>query len=333
MTEKPTVNMKHTKQEIMKAYMAQLAKNNELEAQRFDPAKIKKAEARKAAITHVEEREWDISTAFAAVQKTISNNLRSIQERLEGEKEELDRVVQAKEAHIAELDELYGITKEAQTLAALIEVQKQRKEAFEEELAQRRAQMAEDMQDHKEAISLEREEWAKEKAEKEQDWEYEFTRECKRREDEFADSLEEREKAWLLKLEAENKQFEIREEALEKAEAEVANLRKQVESFPEQLEAAREEAKQKAKQSHEYEVRALKTNHDSDIKVMNHEVVTLREAKKAGEAKIAELETKLEAAYERIQGVASKALDAQGNANTTAQVQQAVASATQGKGR
>jgi hypothetical protein len=106
-----------------------------------------------------------------------------------------------------------------------------------------------------------------------------------------------------------------------------------VEAFPARLETAKEEAKKKAQQSYAFEVNAIKRNHEADIKVLQHETQSLAKARDDLVEKVKDLENKLEAAYEKIQGVASKALESQGNARTTEEIQRAVASTTTGKNR
>lgn len=333
MTEKATVTLKDTKAAIMSAYKDALATINDLKAQEFNPAEVKAKEANKKAVEFAEGMQWDLQTVFAQMRNKIDENLRSVQAQLECEKNDLDTIVRAKQALTEELNDLYGISKEAQSFAALVEAQKQRKEAFEAELQQQREATDAYVAEKEAAIDDKLKAWNRENERRVQEWEYNFERECTRRKDELADGLAAAEKKWVEFKEKEAKELEARKDEINKQEAEIAELRKQVASFPEQLEAVKEEAKKKAQQSYAFEVAALKRNHEADMKVLEHETHSLAKARDDLTKKVSDLEAKLESAYEKIQGVASKALEARGNAATTAEVQKAVAAATSGKSR
>lgn len=333
MSEKPTVTLKDTKKEIMSAYTTALATINKLKSQQFNPAEIKTKEANEDAIAHTEEMEWDLPTVFAQMRKTIDGNLRSMEGQLEAEKEELNKVRRAKAALTEELDELYGITTEAQSFAALVEAQRKQKEEFDAELERRKLEVDEYVADRKSAMGVEQDLWKEDKRRQEEAWTYNFTRRCQQEEDKFTDTLADKAKAWQMKVEDEEKELEKRREALAKQEAELEQLKEQVQSFPVKLAKAEEDAAAKAKRAFEFEVRAIKNNHDADAKVHEHSIAVLTKANEELTKKVADLEAKLETAYEKIQGVASKALDAAGNAQTIAEVQKAVTGAGSNKGR
>jgi hypothetical protein len=184
---------------------------------------------------------------------------------------------------------------------------------------------------HEERIHLERTQWEEEKERAKKEWEYAFSRECQERKDALDDVIAKEKKAWLDTQEAEGKELRERADAVARREAELEELLALKESIPQQLEAAKKEAGERAAQSYQFEVRALKRNNDADMKVLQHEVDTLKVAKEGLERKVTDLEAKLESAYDKIQGVAAKALEAQGNAKTTAEIQKAVASTSSGK--
>lgn len=327
------VTLKDTKAKIMAAYEKTLADLNAAKSQQFNPAELKDREISREAVERVEELEidWDLPTAFAQMRKGIDTNLRGIQDTLEREKRDLDTLRVAKEAITAELKELYDISAEAQSFAALVEAKKKYEEEHAEVLLSRVKDLEARITAHEEAMKSEREEWEEERQKRTQEWEYEFKRRSKQQEDELADTLAATRKKWLTETEIWEKTMSEREEAIAKQEEEISGLRMRVSSFPEQLEKTEAEAKKKAAQSYAIEVSHLKKSHEADSKILEHEVGALKETNRILSVKLEEAGNKLEAAYERIQGVASKALDAQGNINTTAEVQKAVAAATQGK--
>lgn len=331
MAEKPTVTMKDTKQTIMDAYLQELESKNKLKSQEFNPVGIKATETKKKAVKFAEGMQHDLQAKFADMHTTIDTSLRGIQNQLENAKRDLEVVILAKQALTEELDDLYGIQAEAQSLAALVEAQKTLKERFEEAQTMRMAEVDAYVAEKKANIADELTAW-NEKAEKvEQEWKYTFDRECRRQKNEFDDSLEAAERTWKQLKDNAEKDMREREDAITKQEQDILRLRGEIEGFDARLEAAREEAKQKAKKSHEFEVRALKQAHEADAKVWVHENQMLKDATVNLSEKNVDLENKLETAFDKFQGVASKALEAQSNAGVVAEVQKAVASATSGK--
>lgn len=328
-----TITLKDTKSTIFKAYEEALGTIKELKSKQFNPTKVKAQESDKKAIAKVEKMDWDLPTAFANLRNVIEGNLRSIEGALEQEKREIESVAQARVAMVTELNDLYGISAEAESLAALVEAKKRLSDKVDEELAKKREDTDAHIQEELERVRDEAVAWDEEKARRREVWEYDFERECKRREDNFNDTLGDKGKEWRLKLDAMEKALNEREEALAKQEDEFVKLRALVDSFPQELEDAKEEARSKAKQACNFEVVNIKKSYDADMKVMENQVDTLQAAKNSLEEKVSALESKLENAYEKIQGVASKALEAQGSALTTAEVQKAVAAATSGKSR
>ena len=328
-----TVTLKDTKSTIMSAYEGALATIKAMKAQQFNPVEIKNKEANEEAITHVESMgvDWDLGTLFTQMRKGIDHHMRDMQVSLESEKEELDKVRRAKAALTEELQDLYGIAAEAQALAALVEAQKIKEEEFRALERERKLELESELAEHREGMTQERAVWDEERDKRAQEWDYSFQRTCKQRTDALEDELSSTKKKWLAEVEDKEKKLTEREESVAKQEDEIEELKAEVASFPAQLEEAEATARKKASQSYDIEVSALKRNHEADVKVIKHEADTLRGTKEGLESKVFDLEAKLEAAYDKIQGVASKALDAQGNALTTSEVQKAVAAATHSK--
>lgn len=333
MTEIPTVTMRDTKTTIMEALKKTTAALQEAKAQQFDPAAAKAQAKTQAAQKRFERRDWDLPTQFAQMSKLIEAHLREIYTAIEKEKREVDAANTVKAGLEKEIQELYGITKEAETFAALVQAKNEYAQKVDAELAEKRVEADEYVANAKtkvrDEIAAEQEAHKRRQAQ----WEYDFDRETLAKSDALQDKLRLEQKAWADTLEAEQKALAEHKADLAKQAQELTELRAQVEAIPAKLEAAAQEARDKTKRSAAFELTAVKRHHEADLKVLEHQAQTLSAANTTLEAKIKELETKLENAYAQIQGVASKALDAKGSAATTAEVQKAVAAATSGKGR
>lgn len=326
------VTMRDTKATILAAYEDALERIEQLEAQQFDPDAIKAKEADQTALEVVENRDWQLGQVFVAVREKIDDNLRHMQSSLEKEREDLEHVRRAKAALQRELKDLYGISAQAQSFAALLKAQQERSDAFETKMREAQERLRQEAQEAKEAIAEAEQQAEIDRARKKTEWDYNFTRECQAKTDKVNDDLQAKIREHNTLIEAEYKALKERTEAIEKTEAEIQTLRDRVAGIPAEIEAMIADTKKGLATSHAIEVSALKRNHEADLKIVQHEAATLRDAFDTANAKIEVLEEKLESAYEKIQGVATAALDAQGNARTTAEVQRAVqSSAPSGK--
>ena len=187
--------------------------------------------------------------------------------------------------------------------------------------------MQEEYLAHRETIETEAQEAEDARIRQEKEWDYDFARRCQAKTDKVNDDLSAKMKEHNTLIEAEYKTLKERKEAIAKQEAEIEALRNRVESIPAEIDLAVADAKKRLDTSHAIEISALKRNHEADQKILAHEVKALSETNKRLSEMVENLETKLEHAYDKIQGVATQALDAQGHARTTAEVQKAVQSA------
>jgi hypothetical protein len=333
MTEIPNVTLRDTKTTIMAALKKTTEALQAAKAQQFAPAEAKAQAKTQAAQKQVEQKDWDLPSHFATIRTEVERHLRLVESYLDLEKADLDAVIDTKNAATAELEELYGITREAETFAALVQAKNDFAQKVNAELAEKRAETEAYIQEAKAKLEAELTEQETENARKQAQWDYEFARETRTKSDMLQDKLKLEQKAWDDTLEQETKALAEHKADLAKQENELARLRALEAEIPAKLEAAAQEARDKTKRSAAIEVATIKRNHDADCKILEHQVIQLSDAKTALEAKIQDLETKLENAYSQIQGVASKALESQGSAVTTAEVQKAVAAATGGKGR
>jgi hypothetical protein len=326
MTEQPELSMRDTKATILSEYERALETIEELKAQQFSPTEIKQREADEMAIMTAEGMDWSLGNVFVAIREKIDQNLREMQSNLEKEKEDLEQVRRAKTALQRELKDLYGISTQAQSFAALVEAQQDRKAKFETELAEQKQRMREEYEHHRDTITTAEVDAQAARARREEEWEYDFERKCQVRNDRINDDLAAKMKEHNTLIEAEYKQLEGRKEAIAKQEDEIQELRERVAEIPNEIDAATEDARKKMAASYGIEIGALKRNHEADSKILAHEAKVLMEANTALKAQVLSLEDKLEKAYEKIQGVAAQALEASGNARTTAEVQRAVQS-------
>jgi chromosome segregation ATPase len=332
MSDQPELTMRDTKATILAEYEHALETIETLKSQQFSPGEIKAREADEIALMATDEMDWSLGNVFVAIREKIDSNLREMQSNLEKEKEDLNQVRRAKAALQRELKDLYGISAQAHSFAALVESQQKRTAEFEEKMAEQQQRIQTEYDEHRKAAILADAAAKDDRQRQEEEWTYKFQRECQAKTDHVNDDLASKLKEHNALIEAEYKKLGERTEAVKKQETEIQELRERVARIPEEIEAALDESRKKMATTHAIEVNALKRNHTADSKILEHEVAALKETNKSLSEMVGTLEDKLERAYDKIQSVATQALEASGNARTTAEVQKAVANTpTSGK--
>ena len=350
----PQVSEKNTKADILRAYKAAQAEVKQLKAQKLNPVAEKKAKRKTATAEKVKELSVDsVAKTIETLNSRTDSYLSQLREEFEGELGNLTEVRQAVADAKEELKEIFDIHAEAESLASLIEAKNQTKAEFDAKMQADREAFLEEMKREKKA-------WELEKADYEAEWErkvkedqerrtrelddakYLFQREKREQTDALNDELDSKRKAFMDQVEVAEKNLKEQREVFfkdrktqEQLEATVKALEERVTGFETEkaaaIEAAREDGKKKAAQSYGIETSALKRSHEADMKVLQGQVDSLSADNDGLRNQVKSLETKLENAYAKVQDVAVQALNAQGNANTVAQLQTAVANTSKQK--
>jgi len=334
------ISSRSTKQQILAAYEAQQKKVAALEAAQLNPTKLKQKKA--AAQVNERVKGLNLEGVTKSIQTTKSRTagvLDTIQEELVSQLMQFEDMGEALRLREAELQELYGIERQAESLAALIETQNSlkaqyaeedaaRRESFQNEMDKKRAAWEEEKSEHarQTQILLTREQ--EDRQREMETWKYNHARDERVRLDKLEDALNAKRKAFNTQMEDEQKQLKLREEEVTRREENHEDLELQVQDLTARLEteveSAREEASKRAKTSFGIEVNALKRGHEADMKVAEGQIATLQADNQRLASQVANLEQNITQAYAKIQETANKALDAQGNRNTVEQVQNAL---------
>ena len=205
------LSLSSTKQEMLEAYNTVL---KQLEAQREAELKPEKKLEEKKAKEVIQVAESLSSEGIARETSNLKietgKMLAQISDRLEEEIGKFKAIQNAIVLKEKELQELYEIERSAVTLAALIESQNQKRQAFEIEMAEKkealsqeiealRAQREQEKKEYEEEIK-ERDMTEKKRREREKDdYEYSFKREQKLTKDKFEDEKSKLEKEIQIK--------------------------------------------------------------------------------------------------------------------------------------
>jgi hypothetical protein len=332
------LTLSNTKQEMLEAYQAVL---KQLEAQKEAEMKPEKRMEERKAKEVIQAAE---SLSSEGVSKEISNlkietskTLAQISDRLEEEIQKFKAVQNAIALKEKELQELYEIEKSASTLAALIESQNQKRQAFELEMAEKkealsqeiealRAQREQEKKEYEEEIK-ERDMIEKKRREREKDdYEYSFKREQKLAKDKFEDEKAKLEKEIQIKKEQMESELKEREKVVAEKEEELNELRKKLNAFPKELETAVAKAVKETTERLNLEAKnreeLVKKEFIGERNVLTTRIESLEKIVKEQSEQIAKLTQQLERAYQQVQEIAVKTIEGSSTIKSFANLQQ-----------
>jgi hypothetical protein len=338
------LSLSNTKQEMLEAYNAVL---KQLEAQREAELKPEKRLEEKKAKEVIQVAE---SMSSEGVSREISNlkietskTLAQISDRLEEEVNKFRAIQSAISLKEKELQELYEIEKSAVTLAALIESQNQKRQAFEIEMAEKKEALSQEIEalraerekekNDYEAEIKERDIAEKKRREREKDdYEYSFKREQKLTKDKFEDEKSKLEKEIQIKKEQMQSELKEREKVVAEKEEELNELRKKASVFPKEMETAVAKAIKETTEKLNLEAKnreeLQKKEFVGERNVLTTRIESLEKSVKEQSEQIAKFSQQLEKAYQQVQEIAVKTIEGSSTIKSFANLQQWVSEQT-----
>lgn len=343
-TDKPAVpklSDKNTKQEMLEAYRTLVRQLEEKRAAELQPEKrLQEKRADEAVAAATDLTPDGVERALGNLKADIGQNLAQIAERMAAEVARFKTVQKAVEAKERELRELYDIDKAAASLAALIEAQNQKRRAFEVELAAQKEDLARE-------IETTRAEWEREKKGRDlegrerdavdkkarerekEEFAYLFKREQQAARDKLNDEKAALEREILAKRDTVTKELAEREKAVAAQENDLADLRQRVTAFPKELESAVERAVKEATERLKADAKGreelLRKESEGERNVSAARIEALEKIAKDLSDQNAKLAKQLEAAYQKVQEIAEKAIEGSAQAKSLADLQKLLA--------
>ncbi len=318
------IAMSNTKKEMLDAYSAlvkQLQKKKESDLAPEVWKEEKKSKEIMKAIDSLSSQ--GVVKGIGDLKTEIGNLLTRISDKLE---EEVNKYIKVKEGigiKEKELQEIYEIEKNAQTLIALIEAHTQKREEFENEMKDRKEAF-----DHE--IKQSREEWEREKklyeiqakefeeAEKKrrqrekEEFEYSFKRQQQAEKDKFEDEKAKLKKEMQINKETLEKQLAEREAKIAEKEEELIDMHNKVNSFPKELELAVNKAIKETTEKYNSERKNAeefqKKIFEGERNVLNTKIESLEKREEEQNKQIIRISQQLEEAYQKVQNIAVKSV-------------------------
>ena len=338
------LSLSNTKQEMLEAYNVAL---KQMEAQREAELKPEKKIEEKKAKEVIQVAESLSSEGIARETSNLKietgKMLAQISDRLEEEIGKFKAIQNAIVLKEKELQELYEIEKSAVTLAALIESQNQKRQAFEIEMAEKkealsqeiealRAQREQEKKEYEEEIK-ERDMTEKKRREREKDdYEYSFKREQKLTKDKFEDEKSKLEKEIQIKKEQMESELKEREKAIAGREDELNELRKKASVFPKEMETAVAKAIKETTEKLNLEAKNREELQRKEFvgerNVLATRIESLEKSVKEQNEQISKLSQQLEKAYQQVQEIAVKTIEGSSTIKSFANLQQWISEQT-----
>lgn len=328
----PKVSLLSTKKEILDAFNAakqELEQKAEIE---LKPERKLEEKKEKEIIKSADALSSDSITGHINDLKLeLGKMLSQIADKLEEETNKYRKIQEAIEIKNKEFQEVYEIEKSATTLVALIEVQKMRKEEFEEQMIQSKKQLEDEIEkkrldwerekkEHDEAVSKRDAEEKKARERQKEEFNYVFQREQMLSRNKFNDEMAKLEKDLAVKTEEfekyrmeEGKALKGRESNISEKEKQLGDLQKKLEIAAKEVETAVnraiEETTKKLKEEAAKNEEILRKEFDGEKNVLKTKIESLSKVAAEQTKQIDNLSLQLEKAYGKVQDIAVKAVE------------------------
>ena len=317
------VSEKNTKAEILKAYESLL---HGIKSAKADlPKQVQEEKQRKEALEKVSNITGEgIVKNINALKVGLNNSLDEILQSLTNEFKKLEEIRTAIAMEKQSLEDLYSLSANTDSLAAMLLTQKEKKENFEKEMTQKEEAFAYQMTSQKEQWEVGK---AKQKAE-EKEYIDDLTKRRKREEEEYAYNLK-------IKRQKEQDEYDLKKSQLEKGltdkkaqfeqeissrelnlkntEAELAELRKNNTAFPAMLDKALKdkeaEVSKQLQTKFGFDIKLMEKQNEADIRLKDQTINSLQERIKELIEQLKEYTDKANRAEANVKDIAVKAIE------------------------
>ena len=336
--EHKKLTLTNTKQEMLQAYSVLLKELEARHESELKPEKKLDEKKNREAVQVAESLTAEgVGKDIAILKVEIGRTLTGISDRLESEVSRFIAIRNAIVAKEKELAELYEIEKSAMTLAALIEVQNQKRQEFTTEMEEKKESLRKDIETTRAAWKKEQEEHdaavkerdaaeKKRQVREKEEFDYAFKREQQAAADRFSYEKAKLEKELKDKKEQMEQELSVREAAIATKEAELNDLRKQAAQHPKDLETSVARAVKETSERLLMEAKSreelLKKEAEGQSNVFKARIESMEKTMKEQTERITALTKQLEAAYQKVQDIALKTVEGVSSSKSIASLQQ-----------
>jgi hypothetical protein len=317
------ISKTNTKNEIWEAYQVVLAQLKEDKQMSFQSAKKQRDEEEvvtKATGFNVEQ----IVNNIAQVKVSLDQALDAIEQRLIGEYKRLGELQEAIRVETKQVEDVYQISKNADTLSALLLANKESRQKLEQEYAQRQQELKEDIVAKKSAWQKEQEEFEiankerdaklkKDRMRDEEEYRYNVAQERKKDQDMYLARKEALEKQLIVQKDAVERELAERETVIAAREKEYEQLKEKTVQLELALQKTAQETEEKTRKAvelhykHQTELEFREV--DGERKLNQQTIASLQEKIKKQDELIKQLTQRVDDAQDQVRAMAIKALE------------------------
>jgi hypothetical protein len=317
------LSTKNTKTEILEAYETLLKKVET--AKSNDPKQVQEENKKKETLEKVSGlNDEKIEKEIVTLKTEMNRSLDTLLKNMTDEFRKLEEIRAAIKLEKKSLEDLYSLSANTDSLAAMLLAQKEKKESFERETKEKednfnneantqKAQWETEKQRQKASEKEYAEELAKHRKREEEEYQYNRKITRQKEEDEYNSR-----KISLEKELAEKKAFfdletARREEAMKNAESELAELRKNNAEFPAKLEKALKDKEKDITASlqiqYGFDTKLIEKQNEAEIRLKDQTITSLQEKIKELQIQVKEYGDKAAKADAGVKEIAVKAIE------------------------
>ncbi|HBK30596.1 MAG TPA: hypothetical protein DDZ78_03090 [Porphyromonadaceae bacterium] len=329
------VTEKNTKAEILKAYDALLKKVQDEKAD--VPKRIQEEKVRKETVEKVADVNNDsIVKSITGLKSSLNNSLDELQLSLGGEFKKLEDIRAAITAEKQYLEDLYSLSANTDSLAAMLLAQKEKKDNFEQtmnekdevfnkEMNEKKAQWEQDQAKHKSAEKEYTDELAKRRKREEDEYLYTLKVTRQKDRDEYETKRAALEKELADRKVAFEQEMAQREQTVKASEDEFVRLREEGAGFPDKLKNAvrlkEEEVTRTLKMQYDFDIKLMNKQSEGEIKLRDQQIEALKEKIVELQAQVKEYGEKASHAEAGVRDIAVKAIENAARAKTIERIE------------
>lgn len=317
------VNEKNTKSEILRAYdeLLQKVRESSQPNRKAEKEAQEKRETVKAAQSYSNEK---IIKSLADIKLEMAKSFEQLETLLSTEAKNLSTIQEAIEIENKRLEEIHEIRANADSLAALLLAQKEKKAEFEVDFNRKRQLLDLEILETKEQWKKEtdifeasfhetksnaQKQWKRE----EEEYKYKISLERKKDSDAYAQQKADLERELTEQKNTFDKQFIEREQAIKQQENELQDLRLKVENFPivlqKSVDDAQKNAVEKIELNYKYQTELKAKEVEGELKLYGQMIAQLEAKILEKDNLIAQLTQKANQAGTQVQDIAVKAIE------------------------
>jgi hypothetical protein len=306
------LSTKNTKSEILEAYEALL--KDVQQAKTDVPKQIQEEKQKQETVKKVADITHDsIIEHISELKLNLAKSLDGILSGLTGEFQKLEDIRAAIEIEKKTLEDLYSLSANTDSLAAMLLVQKEKREAFEKEMNEKETQWEAEQDKHNADEKEYTDELAKKRKREEEEYQYNLKIVRQKEQDEYNSQKVLLEKELVEKKNAFEHEISVREATVKNAESELEELRKNNMEFSGRLEKALADQKktitENLQTNYEFELKFIKNQNDANIRLKEQIIESLQEKIQELQSQLKEYADKANRAESGVKEIAMKAIE------------------------